>query len=230
MSAVERIKDSVKLAAQRFGYDIARHRNVFRDVGVGARAVIFDVGANEGQTISLARKAIKQPIIHAFEPTRTAFTILARAFPNVILNNCALGAIVGVQEIKEAGATTMSSLLEPATDGWDGRGWRDIKTRYTVPVRTIDEYSLERGIDRIDVLKTDTQGYDLEVVKGAERMFSERRIRYVFTEITFPMMYEGQPTFDDIYIFLKDRGLKLAGIYNVRQGDLNALFALVDAA
>jgi FkbM family methyltransferase len=228
MSAIERIKDCVKSATQVLGYDIVRHRNVFRDIGAGPRTVIFDVGANEGQTIALARKAIEEPIIHAFEPTKTAYTILAKAFPNVILNNFALGPKAGVQEIKEAGATTMSSLLEPAKGGWDGQGWKDIKARYTVPVRTIDDYSLEAGIDKIELLKTDTQGYDLEVMKGAKRMFSEHRIRWVFTEITFPAMYQGQPSFEDIYSFLKERGLKLAGVYNVRQGDMNALFELVD--
>lgn len=227
MSIIEQVKDTIKSTVRPLGYEIIEHRNVFRDVKVGHSSVVFDVGANEGQTIELAFVAMRAPVIHAFEPTKTAFTILSKRFPEVHLNNCALGPVAGFQEIKEGAATTMSSLLEPAEHGWDGRGWKGVASRYNVPVRTVDEYCAENRIERIDVFKTDTQGYDLQVLSGAERMFSERRIRYIFTEITFPQMYEGQAMFDDMYCFLKERGFILAGVYNARAGDMNALFSLV---
>jgi FkbM family methyltransferase len=228
LSASARIKDAVKLAARPLGYEIIKHRNVFREANIPSGAVIFDVGANEGQTISLARAAIHSPTIHAFEPTRTAFASLSRTLSgnkSVHLNQCALGPTPGTLEIKEGRDTKMSSLLEPADNGWDGQGWKDITERYAVPVRTVDDYCSECGIERIDLFKTDTQGYDLEVLKGAGRMLSERRIRHIFIEITFPEMYAGQATFEEVYSFLKQRGFKLSGAFNARDVDMNALFS-----
>src|SRR5712664_745995 len=104
--------DFVKGIAEGVGYEIIRRRNVFRDAG--PLSVVFDVGANEGQTIYRVLEAAPNSTIHAFEPTRTASSLLSRRFSSserIYLNQCALGPTAGTQEIKEGGATTMSSLL-----------------------------------------------------------------------------------------------------------------------
>ena len=98
-------------------------------------------------------------------------------------------------------------------------------------VITLDDYCRSAGIDRVDVLKTDTQGYDLEVLKGAERLFQDRRISVVHVEVTFDDLYEGMPEFDELYRFLADRQMRLVALYNyvMRSGVAgwcDALFAL----
>src|SRR5207253_4668851 len=96
-------------------------------------------------------------------------------------------------------------------------------------VRTIDSYCAERGITIIDILKSDTQGFDLEVIKGAARLLEQRRIQLIYMEITFSDMYKGLPRFDEIYGFLADRGFALVSFYDFyyqhgRAGWTDALF------
>jgi len=61
-------------------------------IGSNLSPVIFDVGANVGQTIDALRKLFPSPTIHAFEPGRAAFDKLLQThskMPRVHLNNLA---------------------------------------------------------------------------------------------------------------------------------------------
>ena len=51
-----------------------------------------------------------------------------------------------------------------------------------VQVLTIDHFCVSKNIDRIDLLKIDTEGYDLTVLRGGNRMLSERHVRCVLVE------------------------------------------------
>ena len=64
-----------------------------------------------------------------------------------------------------------------------------IKQRINVDVTTIDNYCRDYGIERIDILKSDTQGFDLEVLKGASRLLDQHRIHLVYVEIVFGKLY-----------------------------------------
>jgi hypothetical protein len=103
----------------------------------------------------------------------------------------------------------MSSFLEPGAAPWG-----EVKGRVEVDVVTIDEYCEQHGITHIDVLKSDTQGFDLEVVRGADSMLSESRVHLVFCEINFNEAYAELPRLDEIYAALHDRGLRLVSFYN----------------
>lgn len=118
----------------------------------------------------------------------------------------------------------MSSFLEPGKDGWG-----DIKQRVPVTVTTIDDYCSERGISNIDILKSDTQGFDLEVLRGAQHMLEERRIQLVYLEITFSNVYQHLPGLDTIFSFLSNYGFCLVSFYRFhyqhdRAGWTDALF------
>jgi hypothetical protein len=84
-------------------------------------------------------------------------------------------------------------------------------------------------IDHIDILKSDTQGFDLEVLKGAQGVIGHGRVHLILIEINFAALYCGQPRFDEIYAWLSDRGFRLVSFYNAcymnhRIGWCDALF------
>ncbi len=54
--------------------------------------------------------------------------------------------------------------------------------RRAVQIDTIDDYCERAGIDHIDILKSDTQGYDLEVLRSAGKMLSAGKIKLVYLE------------------------------------------------
>jgi FkbM family methyltransferase len=228
------IRKAVKQLLRRAGIDIRFIPELgfdaysdIRNIVANDRPVIFDVGANRGETIKRFRDVFAQPVIHAFEPGRDTFAELQRrcaAIPDLHLNNLALGARGESRMFLQSEPDTMSSFLEPSVDAWG-----EIKDRYSVEVITADDYCAARGIERIHVLKSDTQGFDLDVIKGAARMIDDRAVRLIFTEITFSDMYKGLPRFDEIYAFLVDRRFALVAFYDFyyqggRAGWTDALF------
>jgi len=52
----------------------------------------------------------------------------------------------------------------------------------TVRWTTIDRFCAEQKIKKIDVLKIDTEGFELEVLKGTEAMLKRRAISFVYFE------------------------------------------------
>jgi hypothetical protein len=86
----------------------------------------------------------------------------------------------------------------------------------TTPVQleTLDEFCGEHGFKQIDILKIDTQGYDLQVLKGATRLLAGRRVRAVVLEANFVPMYERQATFSELHELLSSHGYRLVDFYN----------------
>jgi hypothetical protein len=95
-----------------------------------------------------------------------------------------------------------------------------------VPVDTIDHFCDEHAIEHIDLLKSDTQGYECQVFQGAERMLSEGRIDLVYFEVIFSDQYRGRP-FGDACNLLLRHGYRLVSFYEMfRQ---NGLLSWTDA-
>ena len=53
---------------------------------------------------------------------------------------------------------------------------------YKVPVTTLDFFINQIGVDGIDVLKFDVEGFDFEVLKGAKQLLEEKRIKVIVVE------------------------------------------------
>ena len=53
-----------------------------------------------------------------------------------------------------------------------------------VKTQTLDNFCLSQKIENIDVLKIDTEGNDLNVLKGAKKLLSENKIKVIYTEIS----------------------------------------------
>jgi FkbM family methyltransferase len=201
---------------------------LYRLEGGGEHPVIFDVGANIGEFISSFRETFDTPVIHAFEPGPEIFKKLGAntlGMSDVKLNNIGLAAEARDMVFLENDHSKMSSFLDPGQDCW-GRVQRQIK----VHVGTVDDYCNENGIAKIEILKCDTQGYDLEVMRGADRMMREGRIHLIFTELNCSEMYKGQAELDEIYRFLREHQFRLVTFYRFayqdnRAGWTDALFA-----
>ena len=53
-----------------------------------------------------------------------------------------------------------------------------------VQTQTLDNFCMDEKIENIDVLKVDTEGNDLNVLKGAKKLLSENKIKVIYTEIS----------------------------------------------
>jgi FkbM family methyltransferase len=238
MSAV---RQTVKRLAERAGYRITRIDAPPRpgeDAGYDIRTLlensrrpmILDVGANTGQSVSFFRGWLPDCQIHCFEPGTSANQELERntaGLADVRINHVGVGATPGLERLVEYEDSATSSFL-PADEDGGGTVIREVE----VPVITLDDYCSESGIEWVDLLKSDTQGYDLEVLKGADRLLRDGRIRLVYTEVIFSRLYENMATLDVLYRYLTDRGMRLVRLYNYEMDDgvagwCDALFTVV---
>jgi len=176
-----------------------------------SRPVIFDVGANVGQSIIKYKKQFPKSFIYSFEPSPETYKTLIRTanqYESVKAINCALGSIPGKTILYENSYSDMSSLLQMGEFG-SGNVMRETE----VEVLTIDKFCAQDRIPKIDILKIDTQGFDLEVVRGASTMISNSQIKFIYLEIIFSDMYKKSAKFSEIYDFLIGNGFILVSLY-----------------
>lgn len=214
------MKQLVRQIINQFGYDIVRFdsnrlgKNPLIDMARFShtdKPIIFDVGANIGQSIQKFQKKFPRSTIHSFEASPTIFETLERQVSkstNVHLWNFALGSSSGQMNFLENSKSVMSSFL-PLGDF----GWGKITKETLVEVKTIDQFCYDENIERIDILKSDTQGFELQVFKGAEYMIQSNKIGVIYCEINFREIYQDLPTFTEIYDFLKSRDFLLVSFY-----------------
>jgi FkbM family methyltransferase len=173
--------------------------------------VIFDVGANIGQTARHCSTVLAAPRVYSFEPSPTAYRQLqaaVSALRNVETFNAGMADRPGTLTLLENENSDMSSLLPPGPAAWG-----QVVRETPVEVWTVDGFREERDIARIDVLKTDTQGADLAVLRGAQETIAAGGVDLILVELTFCPMYDGAPRFDELLRYVLDRGFRLVGLY-----------------
>ena len=143
-------------------------QRVISDYAVDA---IIDVGANEGGFGASVRSLGFTGNIYSFEPVAEAFGKLSLAAtddPQWTVFNFALGAEEAESMINVSKFSQFSSILN-ANDY--GNSWENMKveSHEKIRVRTLDNCFAEGLIPRQKriLLKMDTQGFDLQVFRGA---------------------------------------------------------------
>ena len=175
---------------------------------------------------------LNKPVIHAFEPAPEPFARLQSRHantPGVRLVNAGLGSEPGRIEFNIYDNQTLNSFLPMLPSGTSTLGSPKLIRKLLVPVYSLDTYADTEGLTGIDLLKIDTQGYELQILRGASRLFSDGRIESVLVEINFAPLYEHQVWAHEVIAFLHERGLQLVDFYekcrlNPHLGWCTALF------
>ncbi len=174
--------------------------------GVNVR-VIIDAGANVGQSVLKFRSAFPYADIYSFEPVHSVFTRLSAntaGLDRIHLFQLALGATAGTASIHLRAHDTTHTLL--AVD--------DALAEETIVVETIDRICRSYHLPSIDLLKIDVEGFDLEVLKGAEGMLRSEAVRLILVECGFTPGDARHVLFDAIRDYLHPFGYRLFGIYD----------------
>jgi FkbM family methyltransferase len=225
------MKELIRTLATKLGYDVRSRASLgidpFADmrrfVPAGKDPLILDIGANVGQSVGRFRKVFPKATIHSFEPGPDTFQTLSKNVETderVSVWNCAVGASAGKQSFQENTNPDMSSLLSLSSTGWG-----EVKRQSLVEVTTVDAFLQANRIAHVDILKCDTQGYELEVFKGAEQTLRANRIGLVYFEFIFSDMYKHLPSFDEVFRHLVDRNFSLVALYDFHHQNRLASFA-----
>jgi FkbM family methyltransferase len=204
-------------------FPVAQHiRAIIRDRRID---LIFDVGANEGQFGKFLREEVGYAgNIISFEPVPATFAALQRAAwgdQKWKVHQTALGRSPGSLSINVAAASVFSSFRNPSADNLFEEHNRTIQ-QLDVEVTSVDAFVEAGQLEfKSAYLKTDTQGFDLEVLAGSSRTMG--RIEAIQSEVSLHPIYDDMPPYEDVLQMLTEKGFKLSGMYPVSLSNLQAI-------
>ena len=147
--------------------------------------VVFDVGANIGSYALQVLEHLHQRVeLHAFEPSAAAFARLSQNLAgasNVHLVRAGIGAAAGGGTLFSSvpGSVLASTFVNPFDKDAVGE---------SITLVSIDDYCAEHRIDRIDLLKLDLEGGELDALRGASKLLERGAIDLIQFEFGQPSM------------------------------------------
>lgn len=189
---------------------------------------IVDVGANVGKFSRSLHDHLPEATFYCLEPFSQTFELLSKNLqgPSFLLHKKALGERV----------ESLSVEVNPSAQS-DTNSLKNLAIRETdrkteeIEVLTLDEFVLRNGIFEIDFLKVDTEGYDLQVLRGGNETLTAGKIKLVLVECGLDPANTYHVYFQEIVDFLINKDLALIGFFQTdirkisrRQHFSNALF------
>ena len=168
---------------------------------------VIDIGANpidgDAPYKPLLDSGLAQ--VYGFEPNLDALARLnAIKGPNETYFSSAVYD-GNQQELRVCLAQGMTSLLEPNANllnylhGFPE--WGKVEERVSIPTVRLDDIN---EITIVDYLKIDIQGAELEVFRNGVNRLKDCLV--IHTEVNFLPMYEGQPLFSEVELYLRELG------------------------
>lgn len=215
-------KHAIKLSALRLGIEMhwytpvqSSNARLFKLLAYHGIDAVLDVGANDGQYGRFLRFGGYKGTIISFEPLGSAYKKLGEAATGdskwIVASRMAIGDATGTIKIHVAGNSTSSSV----------RPMSEIHERAAPASRYVAEE--EVAIGRLDdfsdarletaqsiLLKIDTQGYEKEVLAGAQKLLG--KIKGVQVELSLAKLYTGQAEYREIISLLEGHGFELWSI------------------
>ena len=184
-----------------------------------SQPVLLDVGAHHGETATKLRELFPAAMIHCFEPFPESYAAIERATEadsRVRSHRLCLSDRTGTATMKCNSSTATNSLLETdcrASATW-GEGLLDTNARIEVATTTLDAFCVDQSIDRVDLLKIDTQGAEYNVLEGATDMLSRRAVAVLVFELITATTYEQQRLPSEYFALLELRGYVFSGVFS----------------
>jgi FkbM family methyltransferase len=230
------IYEAARQFANRFGFDVCRvgsqrlGRLLTPDLLelTPKNGLILDVGANTGRSARLFSKLFPQHEIWSFEPGSEAFAELQAApdLAGVKKFNLALSDRPGKATLNKFGGSEMNSLFQRSSTAElfvpDPASISPKGTEEVEMVR-LDSFCESHHVSAVAMLKIDTQGHDLVVLRGAERLLASGKVEVILCEINFSPLYQDQPSMGDLYSFLNSMGFGLVGLYDTARDESGCL-------
>jgi FkbM family methyltransferase len=179
--------------------------------------VIFDIGMHHGHTTKEYLENFSEARIYGFEAEHQNFLsakkMLKSYQPRLTLIESAVFNVDGKVSFNVNTHDGTHSIFDIGKQQyWAGKATtKNIKQVNSI---TLDNYCDLNEIGHIDILKMDIQGAELNALKGARKLLSQKNITMIVTEVEFKELYKNQPLYEDLAVYLRDYGYVLVGLYD----------------
>jgi FkbM family methyltransferase len=172
--------------------------------------IILDIGGSNGKTAIMYSEAFPLNLVYVFEPIKETFKVLShntRNYKNIVAVNKAVGNKNGKEKINVAKRISASSLLDLKADKTSKLFAENLEMvkKEEITICKLDNEIPANSI--IGIMKIDVQGFELEVLKGAEMTIERTYI--VILEVNNHNGYSGSPKYYDIDLKLRESGFFL---------------------
>jgi FkbM family methyltransferase len=205
----------IEIAYAKYCPHLSERKVINHYLGVQTKiGMIFDVGANVGQSALEYAKSFPEAEIHSFEPFEANFNELVHNTRDIVAirrhhlalsdRRCSLDVLVD---------NVINSEWNSITDKRQGEMKASpVASKEAIVLCRGDSFCNDQKISRIDILKIDTEGHDFEVIQGFQGMFETGSISSVIVEVGF-LEDQTHGNFQKINNYLIGRGMQLAGFY-----------------
>jgi len=178
--------------------------------GTEYEKVVFDVGANNGSSSIPLAIANPTHLVFAFEPTPEMIKIIQSqivSLENYVIVPKAVSDYDGTAEFNVAGnwdwgCSSLLNFSNKSQTEWPGRTDFSVTYKLNVDVIRLDTFIKENLINKIDYLHIDTQGSDLNVLKGLGEYLEIVNEGTMEAATSDDILYEGQNKLNDCIKFL----------------------------
>ncbi len=174
---------------------------------------VVDLGANIGYYVLEAARAVgPDGRVFAVEPDPRNFRFLERNVrengygDRVSTEALAMGEEDGTAELR-LGHTTNVSTLVPLPGGEDDPG-----ERVEVDVRSVDGYLADRGVNRLDFLRMDVEGFEVEIFRGMRRTLERGAVGMRILMEVHPTVYSENRDFESVLNDVLSSGFRAAAV------------------
>jgi FkbM family methyltransferase len=170
--------------------------------------VIFDVGANLGTYSDKVQKIFsnKKVFLHLFEPNKYLIKNLSSKFSGHSINEVAISDFNSESDLYINSISSQSSLIE------DNSFIGEEVEKIIVNTIRLDKYIVEKQIEKINLLKLDVEGYELNSLKSLGEYLNQENIEIIKVEIHF----QKGDNFGSINEILNKNGFYLDGFTNTK--------------
>lgn len=183
-----------------------------------SNAVMFDVGAHTGETAKRMLAIYPEARVFAFEPFEDAYRLMLASLGEEKRVKCfqlGMSNDTGEGHLFVNSSSQTNSLLRSQSVNAEIDHLTANNDRVAVELTTIDHFMQEERLTIIDFLKIDVQGWSYEVLIGAANALKEKRIRWVYAEVEFIEIYEGEKRFTEIELMMRNAGYRFVRFFNL---------------
>ena len=183
--------------------------------------ILFDIGSHFGETVKLFNSNFRLKEFHCFEASPLNFKILSQNIDKynfkIIykLNNFGIGSNNEnnfINQTKESSSSTINELnlnskyFKKKLKILNVKKTENFYEKIPIKLVTLDNYITNKNQKKIDILKIDTEGFELNVIKGLKK--THNIVKYIYFEHHYDDMIKKNYTFRDINYILKKFGFK----------------------
>ena len=183
---------------------------------------IIDIGAHKGETVDLLLNNFKINKIYAFEPNKNLFSVLKKKFDknnNVMMYNMGIGQKKEYKNLNimvDSSSSTFNNINRKSDYfkrkqrifNFFFKNLEFIRSQQQIEVNKLSNIIDIQNINKVDLLKIDTEGYEYNVLKGIKNK-NFKKIKFIYFEHHYDLMINKEYKYSDIHFFLKNKNFSL---------------------